>query len=577
MSILTVNGRCQRGTRNAERGLGHELSQLAAPSARIAVVVTCHAAYLPFLPETLASVDAQIPSPAERILCLDDCEGPECYDGASARFSDATLHPWRVIHGQWHNPNPARNAGWRGTTAPWVVFWDGDDVMPSGYLAALEWGTRNAECGNRTDALGIVYPTLNRGSYDALRAIDSGTPDWSYWGQRHSLYIQSGAAWRRSALLQAGGWDDEAGVHDDGNLAARITALGWQAKRLAHPVVKLRAHDRGHRWMLPGRVEALWRFRTLTIVIPVVRPERLPTIFGTLVLLDVPAHTSVLIMDNTPGFECEWMLPSFMPLPFEDFRIMRVPARYSEPDRGLSSIRSSQENAHALRSQSARYNATADGVSALRAEPLPTENALRVATTRAPSVDGDRNSWFRHQHIAAIYNRAFRACTSDMVFTWEDDVRIPRDAVRLLWEHFQSGSDVGAASGVYESAAQPGYVCGSQQFDRWSNCVPMAEAPTACETWGFIPGGCTLWAGHALYPQLPLDPKFNGPGVEGWDAQLSRALRAAGLRVLMDGRVRCEHDFQCGAGSAECGEETIKATVGADVRRRLVTSSPTTL
>ena len=470
MSIFAVNGQCQRGTRSAERGMGDRVLTNAA-TARIAVVVTCHAAYLPFLPETLASVDGQEPAAAERVLCLDSC--------------DFTPPPgWRVIRGDWHNPNPGRNAGWRATTAPWVVFWDGDDVMPPGYLAALECGTRNAECGNRTDALGIVYPSLNRGSYDAPRGIDAKTPDWSYWDQRRSLYIQSGAAWRRSALFQVGGWDDEAGVHDDGNLAARITALGWTAKRLANPVVKLRAHDRGHRWMLPGRAEALWRFRTLTIVIPIVRPERLPTIMGTLVGLEVPDHTAVLVMDNTPSFQCEWMLP------FEDFRIIRV------PERGMG-------------------------------------NAER----------GNRNGWARHQHIAAIYNRALRACTSDMVFTWEDDVRIPRDAIRLLWEHFQSGSDIGAASGVYESAAQPGFICGSRQFDRWSNTVPLADAPSVCETWGFIPGGCTLWAGHALYPLLPLDPQFNGPGVEGWDAQLSRALRAAGLRVLLDGRVRCEHEF----------------------------------
>ena len=467
MSVFAVNGQCQRGTRNAEREMGDRVLTNAA-TARIAVVVTCHAAYLPFLSETLASVDGQEQAAAERVLCLDGCD-----------FTPPS--GWRVIRGEWHNPNPGRNAGWLATTAPWVVFWDGDDVMPPGYLAALE-----RELSSTRSNLGIVYPSLNRGSYDAPRGIDARTPNWSYWGQRHSLYIQSGAAWRRSALFQVGGWDDEAGVHDDGNLAARITALGWTAQRLAHPVVKLRAHDRGHRWMLPGRAEALWRFRTLTIVIPVVRPERQPTIMGTLAGLDVPDHCAVLIMDNTPGFQCEWMLPSFAPLPFEDFRIIRVPAQ---------------------------------------------------------NRDHDRNGWARHQHIAAIYNRALRACTSDMIFTWEDDVRIPRDAIRLLWEHFQSGSDIGAASGVYESANCPGYVCGSPQFDHWSNSVPMDAAPAECQEWGFIPGGCTLWAGHALYPQLPLDPQFNGPGVEGWDAQLSRAIRAAGLRLLLDGRVRCEHEF----------------------------------
>lgn len=488
MSLRAVNGRSLSGGARIARKNGscpaqHSIAPaLHHSNPSLAVIVTCHAAYLPFLAETLASIDAQLPAPAERILCLDDCPADSC-----PLIPDS----WVVIRGKWHNPNPARNAGWRATTAPWCVFWDGDDSMPPGYLAAL----LSTIDSRPSPGLGIVYPTSTRSDYETgQRCWNANTPDWSYWGQRQQLYIQSGAAWKRSALVQSGGWDDAAGVHDDGNLAARVTALGWQARRLAEPVVNLRSHSLGHRWQASDEQRAadLWRFRSLAIVLLIGRPHFVPSIAGKLATLDVPQRTSVVMVDNTPNGDAASLLPAWNLGRFEGLQIIRV-----APYRG----------------------------------------------------DTRRNCWERHQHISRLYNTAFAATNADLLFTWEDDVEIPDDAVRILWSHFLSGSKVGGAAGVYESApdyhaGEAGWVCGSKALDRWRTDTRLADAPSAPEDWGFVHLGCSLWAGHALRQCLPHDPKPVQQWVEGGDAVMCRQMRGNGWRIILDGRVRCGHHWR---------------------------------
>jgi glycosyltransferase involved in cell wall biosynthesis len=112
----------------------------------IAVVVTCHEPYLKWLPQALESINRQAPAVAECVVAFDGCQPPQLSDSR-----------WRVIQGDWRHPSPARNAGIAATTLPWVIFWDADDVMAEGYIAAMQRTIDTASVDT-----GIIYPDLYR-------------------------------------------------------------------------------------------------------------------------------------------------------------------------------------------------------------------------------------------------------------------------------------------------------------------------------------------------------------------------------------------------------------------------------
>lgn len=449
----------------------------AAP-AEIAVVVTVHKPYLRYLRECLDSIERQWERAngpqglVERVVALDGCTPPRWLRRRAG---------WRLVAGQWAQSSLARNAGLWATRAPWIVWFDADNIMPPTYLAAMTTALEQA-----APEVGIVYPDLQwcdeRMAPTRLRRM----PEHDYWLLRRSNYVDTSAAWRREAVEEAGGWP-VVPVLDDHALALRVTAAGWEAQHLHGPAVLWRRHEGQRsetRWDNPRKgLAALWETRTLAVVTLLAgRRPVLDQWLNWLNAADLPPQTTVYAVDNS-----------------------------GDPQFG------------------------ADVCAAL--EGVPARARYMVDSAR---LEGAVTGLTRHQHISALYNRVLADACEDLVLTLEDDVLPPPDAVRILHEHYDLDSAVGAAAATYASPTDPRVACAARDVHLWRHSPPLGEVGEPEEV-GFVGAGCTLYANCALRRVLPRTATIIKGSILGWDALVSAAIRAEGFRVLLDGRVRCEH------------------------------------
>lgn len=239
----------RKTSRPAPGGIGRSGPVRRDGMGGIAVCVTCHGPHLGWLAGCLESIDAQEPAAAERVVALDGCTPPPWLGARPG---------WQVVTGQWGHPAGGRNAGLAATSSPWMVWWDADNLMPPGYLAAA--GARIAEVD---PWCAIYYPDLDRRDPETMAPVGRMTmPEYDYTELRRSNFVDTAAVWRREAVEQAGGWTGK-GVNEDWGLALAITALGWDAARLRGPAVIYRDGGRhqGHPETGLG-----WHWRTLGIV-----------------------------------------------------------------------------------------------------------------------------------------------------------------------------------------------------------------------------------------------------------------------------------------------------------------------
>ncbi len=196
------------------------------PPPTIAVVLTCHAEYLPYLRRAVDAIEAQTRPANELVVALDGCEAPPWL---------RSRQRWYIIRGDYGNPNPMRNLGIQATASDWLVFSDADDTMHPAYLMGLH-ATIEA-CGPQ---VGIVNADIHTatGELQTPNATD-------YWALRRRNYVSSASGWRRGAVEEAGGWKDTQ-QYDDWTLALHVTALGYQTRRNPQPI-NVRVHRQPHR------------------------------------------------------------------------------------------------------------------------------------------------------------------------------------------------------------------------------------------------------------------------------------------------------------------------------------------
>jgi histidinol-phosphate phosphatase family protein len=140
-----------------------------------------------------------------------------------------------VVTLEGRGPAAARNAGWRAARpAPWVVFLD-DDVR-----VGARW---------REDLAADLYglpPSVGgvQGVIDVPRPAGRRPTDWERGtaGLATARWITADMAYRRSALAEAGGFDERfpRAFREDADLALRVRELGLALcqgrRRTTHPV-----------------------------------------------------------------------------------------------------------------------------------------------------------------------------------------------------------------------------------------------------------------------------------------------------------------------------------------------------
>jgi hypothetical protein len=450
----------------------------------VGVVVTWDGRRPEWLSAALRSIDVQAPVPVERCLVVD---APD----ASARTTapDALRrNGWTVRYGDWRDPAAARDEGMAVTRAPWLVFWDADNVMPAGYLAAVREAIRHA-----TTDIAILYPDIEYVDENLGHGRRWRVPDWEYWSLRKGNYIDTASAWRREAVELAGGWPRGFGSSEDYALALEVTRRGWRARRRAGPPILMRQHSTSRsetRARTGDRAADLWQARSLAVVSLLAgRTSTYERWEGFLRTAELPRHTALYVVDNSGDREFT----------------ARVHATCQE----LSVTRDLDHISVSVRPD--RYAGAADEPYFVRA---------------------------RHLHIARLYAGLLPTVGEDLVLTLEDDVEPPSDAVRRLGEHLavHAEHNYAVVAGAYDMG--DGALCAGRPDGGWGSPIYWAQVSDQPIDVGCVGGGCTLWANWALAGQ-PVSFLWND-GL-GWDGSLCTALRRRGYRIQVHGAVRCTH------------------------------------
>jgi HAD superfamily hydrolase (TIGR01662 family) len=178
----------------------------------------------PCLTACLAALAHASGPPPEEIIVVDDRPGT----GPPLPVSGP------VIRTGGRGPAAARNAGWRVTTAPWVVFLDDDVQVTERWCADL---CRDLECaspevGGVQGRITVPLPRTRRPT------------DWERCtaGLAEAWWITADMAYRRAVLIETGGFDERfpRAFREDADLALRAIDAGWVPvmgeRRTVHPV-----------------------------------------------------------------------------------------------------------------------------------------------------------------------------------------------------------------------------------------------------------------------------------------------------------------------------------------------------
>lgn len=446
----------------------------------IAVIVTCHEPYLKWLPQALESINRQQPAPAECVVVFDGCPALQLNDDR-----------WRILEGDWRHLSSAHNAGLTLAASPWVIFWDADNVMADGYIAAMQQAIANA-----SSATAIIYPDLllcdDQLAPQSLRSM----PEWDYWEMRAENCVDTASAWRRAGIDMLGDRPLRGAAFDDYALALDLTAAGWKAARLNGPPVMRRVHPEAMTQSLvsEGKVaRVFWEARSLAIVTLLAgRTETFARWINFLRHAELPPKTALYVVNNSGD---------------------RIFAHRAFDQ--CQQVASDRAFTH-----------------------------LDFASVGRPYLAADDEAYLareRHQHVARLYSSVLRHVTEDTLMTLEDDIEPPLDAARKLGEEigYSSQTRIGAVAAAYSAPHIEGEVCAGDGSDNdWGANLRWENVPDGPIDVGGVGGGCTVWANWALRGapvQLRWERTF------GWDAMASIEMRRKGFRTRLHGGVRCQH------------------------------------
>ena len=179
------------------------------------------------LAQLVATVDGQ-PAPS-CIVVADDRR-----DATSALDLPVTAAPLVVVRTHGRGPAAARNAGWRAADADWIAFLDDDVAIP------VDWCRRLVEdLDGLPDNVGASQAWIYVPAPDGRPPTDAERRTMNLSG---ALWITADMAYRRSALLASGGFDERVprAFREDADLALRTVRLGysivWGERVTTHPL-----------------------------------------------------------------------------------------------------------------------------------------------------------------------------------------------------------------------------------------------------------------------------------------------------------------------------------------------------
>jgi HAD superfamily hydrolase (TIGR01662 family) len=181
------------------------------------------------------------PGLAELVTTVDDDPAPSCIviaddrrDAAAQLDLPATTAPLLVVRTHGRGPAAARNAGWRAADADWIAFLDDDVAIP------VDWCRRVAkDLVDLPESVAASQAWIYVPAPAGRRPTDAERRTMNLSG---ALWISADIAYRRSALLTTGGFDERfpRAFREDADLALRTVRLGyaivWGERVTTHPL-----------------------------------------------------------------------------------------------------------------------------------------------------------------------------------------------------------------------------------------------------------------------------------------------------------------------------------------------------
>lgn len=413
-----------------------------------------HKPYLKFLPACLKAWDEQLKfRPERKVLVLDNCDY-------------APPKGWEVVKGNFGHPSSGRNAGLKALSdLPWVFFWDADNYpAPNLLFQAVSRG---------------MFAASNIGLFCGNNLADP----------RDYFVIDSGALWRTTALLHAGGWP-----HcwlEDWNLGVRLQSLGWMIAPL------------GIDYNVQRHEEQRSRTETLSTKLLTSRRVGMITLFR---------GDEELTKGWCRAFEKLDLLPA--------------------AQMGLTLVFDTQMSEIARRKVMETVAGRGARVTFMEAT-IPRETVARLAP------EHERADFLvTHSHVARLYAEALNATPEETILTWEDDVRPPVNGLTELVQFLLPNRRVAAVAGLYPARHNPEAANFSLSSNNWVMPV-LTEMPEELIVARKVPGGFTLWSRGAMEacPFLGPDPST----WDGWDGFMCRRMEEKGWKFWVHGGVKCEH------------------------------------
>jgi HAD superfamily hydrolase (TIGR01662 family) len=204
----------------------------------------------PGLAQLVANVDGD-PAPACIVVADDRC------DAAAELDLPTTAAPLTVVHTHGRGPAAARNAGWRAADADWIAFLDDDVVIP------VDWCRRLVEdLDGLPDNVAASQAWIHVPAPEGRPPTDAERRTTNLTG---ALWITADMAYRRSALLASGGFDERfpRAFREDADLALRTARLGyaivWGERVTTHPLASFGSWRRSLRAQAGNADNALLR------------------------------------------------------------------------------------------------------------------------------------------------------------------------------------------------------------------------------------------------------------------------------------------------------------------------------
>jgi HAD superfamily hydrolase (TIGR01662 family) len=192
----------------------------------------CYAVVIPTigrqrLRQLVAAVDGD---PAPKYIVVADDRG----DTPSALALPMTSTPLVVVRTHGRGPAAARNAGWRAADADWIVFLDDDVAIPVDWCRCLVKDLEDLPDNVAASQARIYVP-----SPEGRRPTDA---ERRTMGLSGGLWITADMAYRRTALVETGGFDERfpRAFREDADLAIRTVRMGygiaWGERVSTHPL-----------------------------------------------------------------------------------------------------------------------------------------------------------------------------------------------------------------------------------------------------------------------------------------------------------------------------------------------------